>query len=163
MRKLRLYGDAGLRKKSTPVEKLTAAIRKFAEDMIAAMQNHVGVGLAAPQVGRNLRMAVLYHPEFHPAPIALINPVILACADELTAVEEGCLSLPNLNVSVARPLAVRLRYMDLKGDTVDREFFDLLSRIVQHECDHLDGKMIVDHLDLPARLQFEAQLKKKRP
>ena len=163
MLKVRLYGDAGLRRKSKPVEKLTAALRRFAADMIAAMRNHLGVGLAAPQVGRSLRMAVLYPPEFHPDPLTLINPVILERADELTSIEEGCLSLPDLNVSVARPRAVRVRYMDMKGNTIDREFFDLLSRIVQHECDHLDGKMIVDHLDLPSRLQFEAQMKTRPP
>lgn len=162
MLKLKLYGDAVLRKKSIPVEKMTGAVQKLARDMISAMKKYVGVGLAAPQVGKSFRLAVLYHPQIHPEPLTLINPVILSRTDELATLEEGCLSLPDLNVPVTRPRAICVRYMDLKGRTIEREFLDTLARIVQHECDHLEGKMIVDHLDLQARLRFEAQMKKSR-
>ena len=159
MLEIKLYGEGILRKKSKGVDKLTGAIKRLAGDMIETMKNSLGVGLAAPQIGKSLRMAVLYHPEFHPKPLTLINPVILDRAAELASLEEGCLSLPKLNVPVARPRAVFVRYMDLKGNVLEREFLDLLSRIVQHELDHLDGRMIVDHMDLESRLRFEAQLK----
>ena len=162
MIKLRLYGEAVLRQKAEEVDKTTAVIRKLATDMIGSMKKHNGVGLAAPQVGKSLRMAVLYHPEFHPKPLTLINPVVIARADELASFDEGCLSVPNLNVPVTRPRAVRVRYLDIKGNPVEREFLDLLARVVQHEIDHLDGKLIVDHLDLPARLRFEAAMKQAR-
>lgn len=162
MLKIRLYGEAVLREKSKTVEKATNAVRRLASDMIESMKKYGGVGLAAPQVGKSQRMAILYHPEFHPEPLTLINPMIIERADDLAAADEGCLSIPDLNVSVARPRAIRVRYMDLKGNPVEREFLDLLSRIVQHEIDHLDGKMIVDHLDLERRLRFEAQIKRNR-
>ncbi|OGH55554.1 MAG: peptide deformylase [Candidatus Lindowbacteria bacterium RIFCSPLOWO2_12_FULL_62_27] len=157
------YGDPALRKKSGPVEKLNAAVRRLAEQMIKSMRAAAGVGLAAPQVGRNLRIAVVHHAEFQPKPLILINPVILERSNDLTQVEEGCLSVPHLNVAVARSKAVRVRYRAAGGETVEREFHDLMARIVQHECDHLEGKMIVDHLDLQTRLRFEAQLKKANP
>lgn len=157
---IRLYGDAVLRQKSKPIEKLTASIRRLSAQMIESMRKAVGVGLAAPQVGKNIQVVVLHHPEFHPKPLTLINPVILDRSKELTSLEEGCLSIPDLSVPVARPRAIRVRYTDLTGKVIEREFLDLLSRIVQHECDHLSGKLIVDHLDLEKRLKFETKFKK---
>lgn len=157
---IKIYGAQVLREKSRPVDRVTAAVRKLAAEMLEAMRAAVGVGLAAPQVGRSVRICVLQHPEFHPKPLTMINPVVIERADELSTLDEGCLSLPKLSCPVTRPRAVRVRYTDLKGKSVEREFLDMLSRIVQHECDHLAGKMIVDHLDLGARLKFEADLKK---
>ena len=162
MLKIRLYGDAVLREKTGPVEKVTAAVRRLTIEMIEAMFKYVGVGLAAPQVGKNLRLAVLHHPELHPKPLILINPEILDRGDELVSIEEGCLSLPRLNVAVARPKDIRIRFTDVKGKLVIREFSDLMARIIQHECDHLDGKLIVDHMDLQSRLRFETAFKQTR-
>lgn len=158
---IRLYGDPVLRGKSRPVDHVTAQIKKLVKDMLDAMRNAAGVGLAAPQVGRELRICVIQHPQFQPKALTLINPVILERAEELSALEEGCLSLPQLNVLVTRPRAIRVRYTDVRGKTVEKEFLDMLSRIVLHECDHLEGKMIVDHLDLENRLRFETWMRKK--
>ncbi len=154
-----LYGDPVLRKKSDPIEK-PVAVRKLAARMIDCMKNQEGVGLAAPQIGQLIRMAVISHPVEMPKPLTMINPAVLERSDELGFIEEGCLSVPRVTVSVARPRAVRIRYTDLKGRTIEREFLDLLARIVLHECDHLDGKLIVDHMDIQTRLKFEASLRK---
>lgn len=154
-----LYGDRVLRSKSKPVESLTTTVKRLSAGMLLAMKKFYGVGLAAPQVGKALRLAVLYHPEFHPKPLTLINPKIIGRSDDLTSMDEGCLSVPELSVSVTRPRVICVSFTDLKGKQVEREFSDMMARIVQHECDHLDGKMIVDHLDLPARMQFETRVK----
>ncbi|MBI4178610.1 peptide deformylase [bacterium] len=151
------YGNPVLRKKSDPIARITALIRRLADGMRAAMHAAQGVGLAAPQVGENLQLCIVQHPKLQPRPLTLINPVILEKSDELVPLGEGCLSLPNLTVQVIRPRAVRVRYMDLKNKPVEREFTDLLARIVQHEMDHLTGKLIVDQLDLAERLRFEAR------
>lgn len=159
---IRLYGDGVLREKSKPVDKMSAPIRRLSAQMLESMTKAVGVGLAAPQVGKSLQVVVIQHPEFHPRPLTLINPEIIERSTELASLEEGCLSVPNLSVPVARSRGVRVRYMDLKGKTVEREFLDVLARIVQHEYDHLSGKMIVDYLVLDQRLLFEARFKKFR-
>ncbi len=159
---IRLYGDGVLREKSKPVDKMSAAIKRLSAQMFESMRKAVGVGLAAPQVGKRLRVIVIQHPEFHPKPLTLINPEIIERSTDLTSIEEGCLSVPKLSVPVARSRGVRGRYMDLKGNSVEREFLDVLARIVQHECDHLTGKLIVDYLNLVQRLRFEAQFKKMR-
>lgn len=157
---IRLYGAAVLREPTTAIDAVTAAVRRLTAQMIGAMRAAAGVGLAAPQIGKSLRLVVLHHPELHPKPLTLVNPEILDRSSDLASHDEGCLSLPALLVSVARSRAIRVRYTDLRGHAVEREFQDMLARIVQHECDHLEGKLIVDHMDLDRRLRFESALKK---
>lgn len=150
-------GDDVLKKKTRPVRKVTAAIRRLASAMIDAMHEHGGVGLAAPQVGKDIRMTVLYHPELHPEPFAMIDPEILEMSDELVSLEEGCLSVPDWHVPIARSRQIRVRFMDIAGKTQTVEYVDMMARIVQHEIDHLDGRLIVERMDVQTRMQFNAE------
>ncbi len=159
---LQTYGAAVLRHKAEPVDRVTAAVRRLADEMIRAMKKHEGVGLAAPQIGKSQRLVVLYHPELHPKPLVMLNPEILKRAAEFFELGEGCLSLPGVNVNVSRPSAVRVKYQDLKGAMRETEYEGLMARIVYHEVDHLNGKLIIDYLPLDQRLRFEAQIKRAR-
>lgn len=159
---LKPYGESVLRQRAQPVEKVNAAVRRLADEMIRAVKKYEGVGLAAPQIGKGQRLVVLYHPELHPKPMAMINPEILVRADEFAELEEGCLSVPGVTVAISRPNGVRVRYLDLKGVERERELEGLLARIVFHEVDHLNGKLIVDYLTLDQRLRFEAEYKRRR-
>ncbi|HEX4259481.1 MAG TPA: peptide deformylase, partial [Acetobacteraceae bacterium] len=106
-----------------------------------------GIGLAAPQVGQSLRLITIdLMPDNKPAPITLINPEIVALADELATREEGCLSLPGQYADVTRPATVRVRYRDLAGAAQEISADGLLAACLQHEIDHLDGVLFVDHI-----------------
>ena len=115
--------------------------------MFEAMYSAPGIGLAAPQVGVGLRFAVLdLMPDEKPTPLVLINPEIVAVGEELATREEGCLSLPGQYADVTRPAEVRVRYRDLDGTAHEIEGEGLLAACLQHEMDHLDGMLFVDHV-----------------
>jgi peptide deformylase len=144
---IRLYGDPVLRRKSEPVATVDQEIRSFGQDLIDTMYEASGVGLAAPQVGRLLRMLVAdgSRREGGNGPRVFINPVILESWGEWEY-DEGCLSVPGLTAEIVRPEAIRLRFQDLSGETREEEFHRLWGRVLQHEIDHLDGKLFVDYL-----------------
>ncbi len=150
------YGDPVLTRRSAPVPAVTPEIQTFAAAMVEAMYTYDGVGLAAPQVGHNLRLVVIdtrqsaNQPpaaEFTPGeallvslmPVVLINPEIIGASTELDTAEEGCLSLPKIYGDVTRPARVAFRTQLLAGGTVQGECGGLLARCLQHEIDHLDG------------------------
>ncbi len=140
MRPILTIGDPFLRRRARPVEKVTGAVRRLAEDLLATMYAHDGVGLAATQVGVDLRVMVVDAGE---GPVVLVNPEILSSAGEEVGVE-GCLSVPGLAGEVARAQEVRVRALDLQGETVWLEASGLLARVIQHEIDHLNGVLFVD-------------------
>ena len=137
-----------LRAKARPVGAPDAdRVRGLVPAMLAAMYAAPGIGLAAPQVGTGLRLAVVdLQPDDKPAPIALVNPEIVRVSEEWATREEGCLSLPGQFADVSRPARVVVRYHDLQGAKREIEAEGLFAACLQHEIDHLDGVLFVDHL-----------------
>jgi peptide deformylase len=137
-----------LKARARPVSAADAdAVRALVPRLFATMYRAPGIGLAAPQVGTGLRIAVVDLMENDkPAPIALINPEIVGLSEELATREEGCLSLPGMYADITRPARVKLRYLDQAGARQEIEAEGLLSACLQHEIDHLDGVLFVDHL-----------------
>ena len=143
-----LVPDPRLRAKCRPIGPADAdRVRALVPRMFAAMYQAPGIGLAAPQVGEALRLVVLdLQKQDQPDPLVLVNPEIMAASTELATREEGCLSLPGHYAEVARPARVRVRYHDLAGAKREIESDGLLATCLQHELDHLDGVLFVDHL-----------------
>ena len=135
-----------LRNTSKPISKVTKDIKTFAVDMVKSMEDENGVGLAAPQAGRNIRMVVCkFNPgEANELIMPLINPVLVSVSEEMEEGEEGCLSLPGIWGIVPRHKSVMVRFQNLKGSEQTLEFQDFNARIVQHEMDHLDGILFID-------------------
>jgi peptide deformylase len=140
--------DSKLRLVSEPVKEITDDIRKLADDMLETMYDAPGVGLAAIQIGVPLRMVTMdvSKTEGERHPMVLINPEIVWSSEEKRVYEEGCLSIPEYYEEVERPDRVRFRYMNLQGETVEQEAEDLMATCVQHEIDHLNGVLFIDHL-----------------
>ncbi len=149
-----------LRQKAKPVA-AADQVRDLADRMLATMYKAPGVGLAAPQVGVGLRLVVLdCGPKDAPAPMVLVNPELVAASEELAVREEGCLSLPGQFADVTRPYRVRVRYLALDGSKQEVEGEGLLSACLQHEIDHLDGKLFVDYLSILKRNMLLRRLAK---
>jgi peptide deformylase len=143
-----LVPDARLRAKARAVGPAdTDQVRLLAPRMLDAMYKAPGIGLAAPQVGSGLRLVVIdLQRDDKPAPMVLVNPEILALSEELATREEGCLSLPGQYAEVTRPARVKVRFHDLTGSRQEVEADGLLATCLQHEIDHLDGVLFVDHI-----------------
>ena len=139
------------------------AIRGLIDRMFATMYKAPGIGLAAPQVGLNLRVIVVdVGPDDKRQPYALVNPEIVALSDEMATREEGCLSLPNQYADVTRPARVKVRFLDREGLRQEIETDGLLSTCLQHEIDHLDGVLFVDHLSALKRNMIMRRLAKEQ-
>ena len=140
--------DPILRRKSTPVERIDAEVRALADDMLETMYAAPGVGLAAVQVGVPRRLIVLdtAKEEEPRRPLVLINPEILALGSELGLHEEGCLSIPDVRIEIERPASARVRYLDREGEPQELSAEGLLATAIQHEIDHLNGRLIIDFL-----------------
>ena len=140
--------DPVLRQVSKPVERVDNGVRRLVADMFATMYDAPGVGLAAIQVAVPRRVLVLdvAGKDDPPAPIAMINPQILTRGNELRLHEEGCLSIPDTHVDIERPATVRVRFLDEQGVMQERDADGLLATAIQHEIDHLDGRLIIDFL-----------------
>lgn len=155
------HGEAVLKKKTPPVdfEAVKGELPRILRDMWDTMYDAKGVGLAAPQVGLSLRMSVIDVPvEEKPDPLVLINPEIVRM-DGAVEEEEGCLSVPGLYAKIRRHTKVRIRALDENGEPWERTGTGLLARAFQHELDHLDGKLFLDHLDLAERLKVAPVLR----
>jgi peptide deformylase len=140
--------DPRLKIKSKPVETVDDRVRALMDDMLETMYVAPGVGLSAIQVGAAERIIVIdaaKDPD-PPAPLRLVNPEIIWESDEIVLAEEGCLSLPEHYADVERPGAIEVRYVDENGEIRTMKADGLLSTVVQHEMDHLDGILFVDHL-----------------
>jgi peptide deformylase len=156
---VRKYGDPVLRRKAQPVAAVTPALEQMIADMIDTMYEEVGIGLAAPQVGISLRLMVVSDLEGRHA-FPLVNPVITERRGEVTA-EEGCLSLPGIFAPVTRSEWVKVEGQDLAGAPIVLEGRGLRARVFQHEIDHLDGILFIDHLDSMARDRIKRKIKKE--
>ena len=145
---IRIYPDPVLRVECAPVEAFDDDLRSLVDDMIETMHAAPGVGLAAPQVGIEKRLAVVdlsvgKDPE---ALLVLVNPELLDESGDRETEVEGCLSIPDLTDKVERPYTVRVRAQDAEGETFELEAEDWMARAILHEMDHLDGVLFVDHL-----------------
>ncbi|MCC5985160.1 MAG: peptide deformylase [Rhodobacteraceae bacterium] len=149
LRPILIHPDPRLKKVCAPVAEITPEIRALARDMLETMYDAPGVGLAAPQVGVLQRLFVMdcvKEEGADPRPMVLINPEITWASEETAAYEEGCLSIPEQYAEVRRPLQVQMRWTDLEGATQEAAFDGLWATCAQHELDHLDGKLFIDHL-----------------
>ena len=151
--------DPILRQVSRPVETVDSAVRTLADDMLATMYDAPGIGLAAIQVGEPLRMLTidLSGEDEEKAPRVFLNPEILSVSDERSTYEEGCLSIPDYYAEVERPATVTVRYLGLDGKLHEEEATGLLATCLQHELDHLDGVLFIDHI---SKLKREMVVKK---
>lgn len=153
VRSILVAPDKRLKVHSKPVEKVDAEIHALLDDLMDTMYAGDGLGLAAIQVGVPKRVIVVdvHEPADAPAPLKLVNPEILWFSPERMIYEEGCLSFPEYFADVERASAVRVRYLDENGKTQEIEAKETLAICLQHEVDHLDGKLFVDHLSLVKR------------
>ena len=140
--------DPRLKLKCRPVAKVDAKVARLMDDMLETMYAAPGIGLAAPQVGVTQRIIVLdvAREDEKPAPIRMANPELVWVSDEDVTYNEGCLSLPEHYADVARPKAIRVRYLDHQNEIRELEAEGLLATCIQHEMDHLDGVLFVDHI-----------------
>jgi len=140
--------DPLLRKPSVPVDRVDDALRRLADDMLETMYAAPGVGLAAVQVGRPIRLIVLdtAKEDESPQALVLINPEIVSLGEQLRLHEEGCLSIPDVRIDIERPSSVRVAYVDRDGHAQQLAADGLAATAIQHEIDHLNGKLIIDYL-----------------
>jgi len=156
--------DPRLKTKAKPVDKVDADIAALMDDMLETMYAAPGVGLAAPQVGVSKRVIVVdaADKDEAPQPIKMANPEIVWASDELQDYEEGCLSLPDFYEKVRRPARVRVRYLDHQNEMREIEADGLLAVVIQHEMDHLGGKLFVDHISALKRNMILRKLTKSK-
>jgi peptide deformylase len=155
------YPDPRLRKKAAPVATVDDAVRQLAANMLETMYAAKGVGLAATQVDVHLRLIVLDVSESRDQPLVLINPE-LTMQEGFGPGEEGCLSLPGIYDKLSRATHIRVRALGLDGKPVEREADGLLAVCIQHEMDHLEGKLFVDYLSELKRQLIRRRLEKER-
>jgi peptide deformylase len=155
---IHVLGSPVLRQETKAVTEITDALRTLVRDMFETMHAAKGIGLAAPQVGRLERVAVI---DIDDAPITIINPEIVKREGRHKA-EEGCLSIPDVFGDVERSLKITVRAMNLAGETFELEAKDLLARCLQHEIDHLHGRLFLDHLGAFKRRSAMAHWEKER-
>lgn len=159
MRILRL-GEEPLRGISVPVEKIDEEITALADEMFAAMKRSDGIGLAAPQVGKNIRLFIVQIGKNEG--MVFINPQIIATSEKLCTMEEGCLSIPGVFEEVVRPEAVTVQYTGMDGRKKIIEASGLLARVIQHENDHLDGVLFIDRIDGQIKERVERKFENKK-
>jgi peptide deformylase len=140
--------DKRLRRVSEPVGKITAEIKKLVEDMFETMYDAPGIGLAAVQVGVLKRVVTmdLSKKEGPSEPKVFINPEIVWSSEEQSTYEEGCLSIPDIHEDVDRPARVKVKYLDIEGNAHEEEAEGLFATCIQHEVDHLNGVLFIDHI-----------------
>jgi peptide deformylase len=156
IRPILIHPDPRLKTVAKPVGAITTEIGKLAEDMLATMYQAPGIGLAAPQVGVLARLFVMdcvKEENETPRPMVLVNPEVTWTSDDRATYEEGCLSIPDHYAEVTRPARVRMRWTDLEGKPREEEFEGLWATCAQHELDHLNGRLFIDHLG-PIRRQL---------
>ena len=162
VRTLHLLGSPVLRQQSPPVTRVDDAVRQLVDDLFETMRAAKGVGLAANQVGVAQRVAVVDIGDEDPPAIALINPVIVDRGDEVETAEEGCLSIPDIFGDVERPAHIVVEALDRDGKKFRAEAHGYKARAIQHEIDHLDGILFLDHLSAVKRSLLVAKWKKSR-
>jgi peptide deformylase len=162
VRPLHLLGSPVLRQQATPVSAVDAEVRRLVDDLFETMRAAKGVGLAANQIGVARRVAVVDIGEEDPPALVLINPVILERFDEVETAEEGCLSIPDIFGDVTRSARVSVEALDQDGKRFRVEAQGYKARAIQHEIDHLDGILFLDHLSAVKRNLLLSKWKKSR-
>jgi peptide deformylase len=161
IRPILIHPDPRLKKPCEAVADVTPEVRTLALDMLETMYDAPGVGLAAPQVGIMKRVIVMdCIKDGPPEPMTLINPRIVWASEDVNIYEEGCLSIPEQYADVKRPASVTVEWMDLEGATQERTFTGLWATCVQHEIDHLDGKLFIDYLGPLKRQMITRKMEK---
>lgn len=161
IRDILIHPDPRLKKPCDPIGEVTAEIATLAADMLETMYDAPGIGLAAPQIGVMKRLIVMdCIKEGVPEPMALLNPEVVWSSEDRSSYEEGCLSIPDQYAEVIRPAAVKVRWMDLTGAAQEREFAGLWATCVQHEIDHLNGKLFIDYLGPLKRQMITRKMEK---
>ena len=156
---IRVLGDPILRVETEPVAHITDELRALARSMFETMYVAKGIGLAAPQVGRTERMCVV---DVNDNPFVLVNPEILETTGKPAKAEEGCLSIPDVYGDIERPTGVRVRALGLDGTPFELEGSDLFARCLQHEIDHLHGRLFIDYLSVLKRRSALAKWTKEK-
>lgn len=152
--RIRTYGDPCLRKKSKPVKDVGPSERFLITSMVETMRVHKGIGLAAPQVGLNEQIFVV---DLGDGPIVVINPQIIK-KNGSDVMEEGCLSIPDVMIKVKRANTIVVQYTDENNRRVERACSGLMAKVIQHETDHLNGKLIIDYANLAEKIKFKKKL-----
>ena len=163
IRPILLHPDPRLKKVAEPVSDITEKLRVLASDMLETMYDAPGIGLAAPQVGVGLRMITMdcvKEEGVDPRPMVLLNPEVIGASDEVNTYEEGCLSIPEQYADVERPAEVDVRWLGLDGEMHEEHFAGLWATCVQHEIDHLDGKLFIDYLGPLKRQMITRKMQK---
>jgi len=155
------FPDPRLRTIAEPVEKVDDEIRNVIDDMFETMYDAPGIGLAATQVNIHKRIVVIDVSEEGNEPLVLINPEFEVLSDDLDLMQEGCLSVPGFYENVERPDRVKLKALDSNGDAYKLEAEGLLAVCIQHELDHLNGQLFVDHISRLKRDRIRSKLEKK--
>lgn len=154
--------DRRLKTRCAPVATVDQSVRDRLDEMLATMYDAPGIGLAAPQVGDERRLVVIdvAREDEPPAPLKLVNPEIAWTSNETCVMSEGCLSIPDIYYDVARPERVVARYLDETGAPQEIEADGLLARCLQHEIDHLNGVLFIDHVSMLKRNMAISKMKK---
>lgn len=162
-RPILIHPDPRLKKVCSPVEDITGELSKLADDMLETMYDAPGIGLAAPQIGVLERLIVLDCVKEEgetPRPLIMFNPEVIASSEETNVYEEGCLSIPDQYAEVTRPKVVDVTWMDEKGNLQQETFDGLWATCVQHEIDHLNGKLFIDYLKPLKRQMITRKMQK---
>lgn len=155
------YPDPRLRTKAKPVAQVDDDIRQLIDDMFETMYDAPGIGLAASQVDRHIQLVVMDLSEEKDEPLVFINPVVTPLVAEKVPYDEGCLSVPGFYETVDRPARVRIQALDRDGKPFEMETDGLLAVCIQHELDHLNGKLFVDYLSSLKRERIRKKLEKQ--
>ena len=164
-RQIVIYPQKQLRVISTEIQEVNSKVQLLIDDMLDTMYNAPGIGLAAIQIGIAKRLLVIditEEDDNQRNPVIMINPHITLFSDEKCEMREGCLSLPDIYDVITRPDAVQVSYLDRDGNSQKMEAEGLLARVIQHEVDHLDGKLFFDHLSRIKKDMFLRKYKKLR-
>ena len=162
IRPILIHPDPRLKKLCDPVGEITADMRRLVSDMLETMYDAPGIGLAAPQVGVTKRLIVMdcMKAPDAPRPLILFNPVIIWVSDNLSTYEEGCLSIPEQYADVQRPDRATVTWLDENGASRQETFDGIWATCVQHEIDHLNGKLFIDYLGLMKRQMITRKMEK---
>ncbi|MFV3074712.1 peptide deformylase [Niveispirillum fermenti] len=157
--------DSRLKATCKPLDNVDGRVAALMDDMLETMYKAPGIGLAAPQIGLLERLIVVDvtdHRTETPQPLAMVNPELLWTSDEVTVTQEGCLSIPEIYADVTRPSMIRVRYVDRGGEVREMDADGLLATCIQHEIDHLNGVLFIDHLSSLKRNMLLRKYNKSR-
>ena len=163
IRPILIHPDPRLKKVCAPVADISDDLRKLADDMLETMYDAPGIGLAAPQIGvmdRVIVMDCVKEDGEAPQPMVMFNPEVILNSDDTNVYEEGCLSIPDQFAEVTRPKEVKVRWLDRDGNLQEQDFDGLWATCVQHEIDHLNGKLFIDYLGPMKRQMITRRMQK---